>query len=122
MDKLNAILQTLKSMATDIKVWLRIVVLAIVFFGGAILYSKTKVKADPDCARQRADLINALIEIKRDLETPATSQVPITASFRSVSFIEYDTIPKSPQVIKVLSKIDSILYKIKVDSLKKTKT
>lgn len=117
MKYLAAILTKITEIAKDVKVWLRVLVFVVVFFAGAILFSKTKVKPSDckSCEADRSQLINALIDIRRELEPPTTTA---RASVAASLFID-TTRPRQPQQVqqrqvqKVVQKIDSILLKYK---------
>lgn len=136
MKNITAILNKILEIAKDAKVWLRVLVFIIALFTGAIMFSKTKTKKE-DCTyyiEQNKQLVGALIDIKKELQ-PAEEQ-PISfmgvdaSPFVFASFI--DTTPtqrkqiqqkQQQQVQKVVGKIDSILFKIKVQEIvQKTKT
>jgi hypothetical protein len=106
-------------------VWLRVLILVITGFAGAILFSRTKVdtKAAESCESERGQLIQALIEIRTELDpVQPTSYIDRPDAF---IFAIYDTTrPEQMQqrkVNRVLSKIDSILLKYRIDSIKKSK-
>lgn len=117
MKYLAAILTKITEIAKDVKIWLRVLVFVMVFFAGAILFSKTRVKAADctGCEADRSQLINALIDIRRELEPPTTTA---RASVAASLFID-TTRPRQPQQVqqrqvqKVVQKIDSILLKYK---------
>lgn len=120
---MNKILLILLKAAQNKIIWLRFVVLVSVFFIGAILFSRTKTdsKGSETCEKQRGELIQALIDIRRELE-PAKA---VSLSARPDAFIYaiFDTVPKRQQqqvqqrqVQKVVSKIDSLLLKYKQKS------
>lgn len=71
-------------------------------------------------AKQINDLVAVIIEAKKVIEPiTTTSFIPIRSSFM---FASYDTTPKQRYQIsakKVVDKIDSILIKMKMDSIKK---
>ena len=124
MKKIADILAQLLLIAKDAKAWMRVLIFVVVGTGcvvvGAIAFSKTRTRVQ-DCTyyiEQNKQLVGALIEIRTDLQPKATSFIGGGAS---IIFALYrDTIPKpkmSAQVNKVLNKIDSILLKIKQDSL-----
>lgn len=128
MKQVSAILGKILEIAKDAKTWLRVLILVIVGFGGAILFSKTKVKKEDcmACNTERRELINALIGIKKDLGAA------LNTSYMEVQdgliWASYDTIPKrtnqaqqAQQVRRVMSKIDSILWKLHIDSINRTK-
>lgn len=117
-DKITAAGNFLINSAKDWKIWARISVLVIIFFAGAIMYSKTKINKEDCtvCNNERRELIEALIGIKKDLGQVSYNYNPILNM--SMLFPVRDT---SPVIKKVLSKIDSLLLKYKIDSLKKQK-
>lgn len=110
---INAITKSAK----DWKVWLRVVILVIVFFAGSILLAKTKTKTDVTYEAERTRLINFVTEMRNDFAEP-TSYVPASM----VSFASYtqDTVPQT-KVQKWQLKIDSLLKKHKQDSINKLK-
>ena len=124
MKKIADILAQLLLIAKDAKAWMRVLIFVVVATGcvviGAIAFSKTRTKVQ-DCTyyiEQNKQLVGALIDIRTDLQPKATSFVEGSAVVVFASL--RDTLPKprmSAQVNKVLNKIDSILLKIKPDSL-----
>ena len=116
MKQVVAILNKILEIAKDVKVWFRVLIFVIALFAGAILFSRTKVKTDLSCEKQRGELIQALIDIRTELQ-PATSAVyyegPVFAS---------DTVPKvksqQQQIQKVLSKLDSLILKYRIPQQK----
>jgi len=127
MKQIAAILNKLLIIAKDAKVWLRVLVLVVTLFAGAIIFSRTKVKKE-DCTyyiEQNKQLVNALIDIKRDLS------VAVSTSFtgEETGLIFAQNVPKqksqyqqNQQIKKVMSKIDSVLLKYRLDSLKRIKS
>lgn len=134
-DKITAAGNFLINSAKDWKVWVRITIFVIVFFAGAILYSKTKVKKD-DCDscnaqlkevnEQNRQMIGAFIEIQKELSVvkPTAYYWQPETGFEFSGF--RDTLPPTQRqkekaaVQKVMSKIDSILWKWKQDSINRT--
>lgn len=102
----------------------RLFTLAILVIGlyGWLRVTKAKHIKDEVCEKQRSELLQALLDIKRDLQP--TSQV----SFQDYSFAVYDSIPKrnnqQQQVQRAINKIDSILlkYRIRQDTISNLKT
>ena len=111
------ILKQILAIAKDFKIWLRVLVLAIACFAGAILFSKTKVK-QTDCSyyiQQNEKLIGALIEIRQSLSS--------VDHVSYVTFASYDTTVKpKTKIQKVISKIDSIILKYRISQQQKQKT
>lgn len=116
------ILYALRSIASNLKIWIRVFVLVAACFIGAIMFSKTRVKIDPECEKQREQLINALIEIKKDLQNMGGNQAAVKTSAatmvryglfadttRPVKRIIQQDQMQQRQIKKVLYKIDSIL-------------
>jgi hypothetical protein len=111
-----AILNAIVNAARNKWVWFRVLVLVIVGFAGAILFSTTKEVKIKDCQ----EYIQALIEIKEVFSTP-TSFIESGTPANFASLMWHDTVPKKrvpPEVQKILNKIDSLL---KADSLLKLK-
>lgn len=136
-DKIVQILNALKGIATNTGIWLKVIILVVTGFGGAILFSKTKVKKE-DCTawqkqvqevtEQNRQLIGAFIDIKKELAVvkPTAYYWQPETGFEFSGF--RDTLPPTQRqkekaaVQKVMSKIDSILWKWKQDSINKQKS
>ena len=121
---MNKVLLILLRAAQNKIIWLRFVILVGVFFTGAILFSRTKTdsKGSETCEKQRGELIQALIDIRRELE-PAKPVVSLSARPDAFIYAIFDTVPKrqqqqvqQQQVQKVVQKIDSLLLKYKQKS------
>jgi hypothetical protein len=124
---------------TDIKDWFKssnsnwgsrigatlmlVVIAASLYF----VYPVIRPAKKEDCTyyiEQNKQLVNALIDIKKDL------QASVTTSYNQlqpelIMFASFDTVPKRKRMNqyqqvqqKVIYKIDSILYRIKQDSVK----
>lgn len=108
-----------------------LVLIALLTFSAINIFNARGRARCEDCTpykEQNKQLIGALIDIKKDLQTT------VTTSFNGlhpelIMFANFDSIPKrqnqqqqSQQIRKVMNKIDSILWKLHIDSLKKTKT
>jgi len=121
MKHITLILGKILEIAKDVKIWFRVLVLVVTGFIGAILFSKTKVKKE-DCSyyiKQNEQLVQGLLDIKKDLS------VTTTASY--MTFASYDTVKpkvkKQPQQVqKVLSKIDSLVNQYRISQQQKQKT
>jgi hypothetical protein len=114
MKTVTDILNALVNAAKNKWVWLRVLVLVIVGFAGAILFSTTKEVKIKDCE----EYIQALIEVKGLFSTP-TSFIGNSTSATFASLMWHDTVPKKklpPEIQKILNKIDSLL---KTDSIMK---
>jgi len=132
MKQLFLILGKLTEIARSTTIWLKVLILVVVIFGGAILIFKNKQKSCEDCTpfkqiaqqsqEQTQQLIKALIEIKKDVKSVAEntkyemdSEQPIT-----YMYARYDSIPRrkrkqTQQQIKlglISTKIDSIIYRV----------
>lgn len=97
----------------------------------SLTYGFTQVfKAKKNCEdctsfkEQNKELINALIGIKKDLSAAVTTSY--VGNEDGLMYASYDTTPKrqsqfqqSQQIKRVMSKIDSILWKVHMDSLKR---
>lgn len=122
MKFINNILNAIIRAAQNKWVWLRVLILVVVGFAGAILFSKTKKEDCTDCNNERKELLNVLLDIRKDLSEPTSG---VSTSLLSFAAFVSDTLPKnqqqSPLNKMIISKIDSILIKIKLDSLKKQK-
>ena len=111
------ILQKILEIAKDAKIWLRVIVLAITCFAGAILFSTTKVKKE-DCSyyiKQNESLIGALIDIRKSLSS--------VSHVSYLTFASYDTIvkPKSQNQKKIdsaIRKLDSIILQYRIQQVK----
>ncbi len=82
--------------------------------------NKTKTKKE-DCTyyiEQNKQLVKGLLEIRNTIDPQPTSFTGISSSLIFASYI--DTLPKkiSSKDNKILNKIDSILLKIRNDSIK----
>jgi hypothetical protein len=97
-----------------------LLVLAVVVFG----YVRGNGSKKQDCTyyiEQNKQLVSALIEIKKDLQDGMTTSYNWDGG--GLSFASYDSVPKrmNKQQIQMritIRKIDSILYRIKQDSVK----
>jgi hypothetical protein len=129
------LLEGVKNIASNTAIWVKSLVFIVIVGGtftiGAISFSETKVQKS-DCTsyiEENRLLINALIEIKRDLTPITTTSYVMDEDFISFMYASYDTIPKEAKptqhqikVKAVLSKIDSILLKSKeLDKKRKIK-
>ena len=89
-------------------------------------FIKPYISQNEQQAKQINDLVSVLIEAKKVIE-PVTVSMPVSGiSERSVnfSFASLDTTPKQRYQMtakKVVSKIDSLLMKMKQDSVKQKK-
>lgn len=123
MKNIAIILDKLLAIAKDARVWFRIFILVVTGFVGAIAFSRTKVKVE-DCSyfiNQNQELISALIEIKKDLS--ATVSTSYTGEGEGIIFAQ--NIPRTSQgqqIRKTILRIDSILWKLRTDSLKRIKS
>lgn len=126
MKKVSIVLDQLLLIAKDAKIWFRVLVLVVAGFAGAILFSRTKVRVEDctTCNVERRELLNALLEIKKELSVVSYVPMPNDLIFASV----IDTLPKrqqqqmqQQQIRKVMSKIDSILLKVYRDSVNRSK-
>jgi len=128
---------------TDIKDWFKssnsnwgsrigatlmlIVIAAAIYFVYPVIRPAKKEVVKDDCTyyiEQNKQLVNALIDIKKDL------QASVTTSYNQlqpelIMFASFDTVPKRKRMNqyqqaqqRVIYKIDSILYRIKQDSVK----
>lgn len=128
-DKIVEVLNALKAIATNTGTWLKVLILIIVGFGGAILFSKTKVRVEDctDCNNQRRELIDALIDIKKDLSAAVNTSYNgggngiIFAQTATRRQTQAQQFKQSQQIRKVMSRIDSILIKYRMDSINKVK-
>lgn len=99
------ILKQILAIAKDAKIWLRVLVLIIAVFAGAILFSKTKVKKE-DCTFCMSQLkeVNETIKLVLSPIQQATYDTikPVTAKQR------LDLLRKLSQRIDLILKQDSI--------------
>lgn len=95
-----------------------VLIAAITFSLTQIFKAKGKANCE-DCTpfkQQNKELISALIDIRKDLQgSVSTSYNPNPLLNAAMILPVIDT---TPVIKKVLSKIDSILFKVKQDSLK----
>lgn len=119
--------------AINILNWIKGNVILSFVLIGCITFSATqifKAKAKANCEdctpfkQQNKELISALIDIKKDLQASITTSYQLQPEL--IMFASLDTTrpqQQQAQVRKVLNKIDSILYRVKQDSIKqKSKT
>lgn len=95
-----------------------ILIVALTYSATKIFAAKTNVKTCDSCEKQRNELIQALIDIRTELEPKTVSYSSRPDAF---IFAMYDTTKPQQQeqkVQKVLSKIDSLLMKYKVPQQK----
>ena len=123
MKFLATILTSIYNTTVNTNRWVKFIATVVLLVGsfviGANYYTKAKVKPCEDCGffkAQNAELLEALIGIKKDLKEVAQStryimdEMPITAMYAS-----YDSVPKKKQTqqqIKlgaIANRIDSIL-------------
>lgn len=122
MKNVGLILDKILAIAKDVKIWMRVLVLVITGFAGAILFSRTKIKDCTVCEGQKAELVNALIQLKTMADVPVTpSTLVVTSSsfYTPTMFIDSglmsDTTPRQRRIMRY---IDSVLYKVRQDSVR----
>jgi hypothetical protein len=115
------ILNALIKAAKDKWVWLRVVVLVIVGFTGAIVFSTTKTEDCTVCEGEKKDLVEfftkQIIGIKTEVKSVVLNGNDDNAEQPSFALYSHDTIPKKSSYKKILSKLDSLL--LYLDSIKK---
>lgn len=101
-----------------------ILIISVTYSIVRITEAKRGGKVCDECEKQRTELIQALIDIKKELSPVAETSLKMPVS-ASVSFALFDTLKpvkktqQQQQVQKVLNKIDSVLLKYRIPQKQK---
>ena len=126
MSILTDIRQLLRLVASNQKAGLWLLIFAVILGTGGFFYLKYRPdKPETDCAfikQQNKELLSFILEAQRQVKELAqpTSYIMKRNDFM---FASLDTIPKTKQqkAVILLNKFDSLLLKIKEDSIKRNK-
>jgi len=128
MNKLAILLDKLLLVARDVKIWLRILILVITLFAGAILFSRSKKSDCTVCEGERAQLLSALLDVRKGLSEMAAQPTSYIAGETDFVFAAFTTdTTKKPlnknqmqqRIQGMMNKIDSVLLQRRIDSLKR---